>query len=367
VFICFLFLFNIDENDKNLKGKITVWADESSYEYLNTIAQEIMISNNKCQINVEKISKEEYVSRVKEALSSGGMPNIIKLDNETMNQIIEEIQGKISIRENKDFIDSYSNNFTPRMLQSVTINNGIMAIPFSNKPIVLYLREDLLAKYGYSYENINTWEELINMGKDIYIKSEGKIKVLNGIGKDYEYLVSLLIMQAMEETTDEKLIKEKVNKNLEILRNDNILNLDSNGSFLARISSVEGMQEIRNLNVECTWTASNAPSKSNGSNRFYIGEGENLLIINKDSNNENILVEKYIGAVVTRTKDVQNYINDDSLLLSYLSLYKSKNIEIKVKNFKYKSPLVIMANIMQKAPKLEDNEIYLSIKDELLN
>lgn len=367
VFMCFILLFNINKEERDLKGKITVWADEGSYEYLNTIAQEFMISNNKCQINVLKINKDEYMSKVKDAISSGNLPNVLKLDNESINEIIEESEGRISLRDNKDFIDNYSNNFTQRMIQEVTIDNNVIGIPFTNNPVVLYLREDLLAKYGYTYENINTWEELINMGKDVYSKSEGKIKILNGTGRDYEYLVSLLIMQAMEETTNEKTIGDKVKENVERLKNENILNLDPNGSFLARISSVEGMQEIRKINVECAWTANYAPSKSFGSNRFYTVEGQNLLILNKDSNNENVLVEKYIGAVTNSTKSVQNYINDDNLFLSYLSAYKSKDIERQVTHFINKSPLVIMSNIMQKAPGLKDYNIYLSEKDEFLN
>jgi len=366
VLIVFLLLFNYNKNEKNIKGKIVVWADESSYEYLNSIAQGFMISNSKCQINVEKINKDEYVSKVKEALELGKLPNILKLDNKKRDQLIKETEGGISLKDNKDFIDKYSNNFTSRMEQEVTIDNKVVGIPFTTSPIVLYLRQDILATYGYTYENINTWEDLITMGKDVYAKSEGKIKILNGIGKDYEYLVSLLIMQAMEETTDEDLIKKMVNEKLERLKNENILNLDTNGGFLARISSIEGMSEIEALSVECKWTSNNAPSKSYGGNRFYTAEGENLLILNKESNSENLLVEKYIAALTTNTKNMQLYINDSNLFLSYLSAYKNKDIERQANHFEDKSPLVVMSNIMQKAPNLKDYEKYQSIKDQFV-
>ena len=364
VLIVFLLLFNNNKDEKNIKGKIVVWADESSYEYLNSIAQEFMISNSKCQINVEKINKDEYVSKVKEALELEKLPNILKLDNKKRNQLIEDTEGEISLKDNQDFINNYSNNFTPRMEQEITIDNKVIGIPFTINPIVLYLREDILAKYGYTYENINTWEELITMGKDVYTKSEGKIKILNATGRDYQYLVSLLIMQAMEETTDEDLINKMVNEKLQRLKNENILNVDTSGGFLARISSIEGMTEIAALSVECKWTANNAPSTSYGSNRFYAAEGENLLILNKDSNSENLLVEKYIAALTTNTKNMRLYINDSSLFLSYLSAYKNKDIERQVNHFDDKSPLVVMSNIMQKAPSLKDYEKYQRIKDE---
>lgn len=367
VFMGLVLLFNINNNEGDLKGKITVWADEGSYDYLNTIAQEIMISNSKCNIKILKVSKDEYVNRIEEAIISGDLPSVLKLDNESINQITKEFGERINIRDNRQFIDNNSNNFTQRRIQEVTIDNNIIAIPFTSKPIVLYLREDLLIEYGYTYENINTWEELINMGKDVYNKSEGKIKILNGTGKDYEYMVSLLIMQAMEETIDEKVIRNKIKEDIEVLKSENILNLDPNGSYLARISSVEGMQEIRKINVKCKWTTNNAPSKSFGSNRFYMVEGENLVILDKGGNNEKALVEKYIEAVSKNTKGVLNCINDDNLFLSYLYAYKSKEIEREVTHFINKSPLIIMSNIMEKAPSLKDYNIYVKVKDDLLN
>lgn len=367
MFMAILFLFNINKDEKSVKGNITIWADESSYEYLNSIAQEFMLSNNKAKVSVEKISYDEYTNKVVESINTGKLPNIIKLDNETLQKLLKEYDGKISIKDNDGFIKDYSSNFTERMIQEVTIDDKIVGIPFTTKPIVLYLRQDLLLQYGYSNEEINTWDELIKMGKDVYSKSGGKIKILNATGKDYEYLVSLLIMQEMAKTTDKKEIKQKVNDTLAMLKSENILNSDTNGSYLARIASIEDMNEIKQIVEPCKWTANNAPSKANGSDRFYTVEADNLIIINKDSNNENLLVEKYVGAITTNAKQEYNSINNENVFFSYLNAYKSKDIESEVTNFIDKSPLVIMSNIVKKAQKLEDYNLYISVKDELIN
>lgn len=367
VFMGILLLINVNQDDKGAKGSITIWADESSYDYLNSVAQDFMIENYKAKINVIKISNNEYLDKVSESVDSGDLPNVVNLNRGELQELLDKDGEKISIKENDDFIKRYSSNFTNRMIQEATIDDKIVAIPFTTNPIVLYLREDILSHYGYNYEDINNWEELIKMGKDIYSKSEGKIRILNATGEDYQYLVSLLIMQEMEGTNDEKLIIKNVKDRLTLLKNENILNFDKDGSYLARIASIEAMEELKGVQQKCSWTANNPPSKGNGSNRFYTVASNNLVIINKDSNNENLLVEKYIAAITTNTKRIYNPTNNNNIFLSYLSVYKNKDIESQANNFIDRSPLVVMANIMQKAPELTDYQTFIKANKELTN
>ena len=74
-----------------------------------------------------------------------------------------------------------------------------------------YLREDMLAQYGYTYEDINTWDDLKRVGKDILEKTSGEVRILNGVGQDYEDIISLLVMQAMEGSNDKGKIEELSN------------------------------------------------------------------------------------------------------------------------------------------------------------
>lgn len=367
VFMGILLLINVNKDDKGANGSITIWADESSYDYLNSVAQDFMMENYKAKINVIKISNNEYLNKVSEAIDLGELPNVVNLNREELQELLDKDGGKISIKENDDFIKKYSSNFTKRMIQEVTINDKIVSIPFTTNPIILYLREDILSQYGYNYQDINTWEELIKIGKDIYSKSGGKIRILNATEQDYQYLVSLLIMQEMEGTDDQNLIIKNVKEKLNLLKNENILNFDKEGSYLARIASIEAMEELKGVQQKCSWTANNPPSKNNGSNRFYTIASNNLVILNKDSNNENILVEKYIAAVTNNTKRIYNPINNNNIFLSYLSAYKNKDIENQTNNFIDKSPLVVMDNIMQKAPELTDYQTFIKAKKELTN
>ncbi|NLK94314.1 MAG: extracellular solute-binding protein [Clostridiales bacterium] len=366
IFVSFFLVINNNGQDKNIRGKIVVWSDEKTYDYMNSVAQEFMIQNTKCNIEVVKINENELDSYLIEAIKTGSLPNIVEIGSDSLNKLIEEVDGNSSFKNIDSYINNYSSNYTGRMLQEGKIDDKNIGFPFTTNPIVLYLREDMLNEYGYKGENINTWTDLINMGKDVFEKSGGKIRVLKATGKDYEYLISLLVMQAMEESNSETEIKKIVDEKISILKNDNILNYDDYGSYLARLSSMEGMDELRKIDTECQWTANNAPSVVNGGNRFYLMEGKTLITFNKDGNNNNLLAEKFLGALTINSENIIKYL-DNQLFLSSLSVYNNKQIEISFNNFQGKSPLVIMSNISKKAPELEEYSLYKKIKNEYIN
>lgn len=365
VFVSILLLLNVNGQDENTRGKIIVWSDENTYDYINSVAQQYMTNNIKSKIKVVKVNENDIENQLANALSIGEMPNIIEINSDTLKRIQDQFDVSIGFNNMDSFANNYSSNYTSRMFQDGKIENSIIAFPLTTNPIVLYLRDDMLKEYGYKSININTWEDLINMGKDVFNKSGGKIRILKATGRDYDYLISLLTMQAMEESNSKIEIKEKVDKNIELLKEENILNYDEAGSYLARLSSMEAMGEIIGINQECAWTANNAPAITNGSNRFYLMEGKSLAVINNDGNNNNKLAEKFLGALTINSENIINYV-DNKLFLSSLSVYNNKQIEIKYKNFDGKSPLVVMSNIAKKAPKINDYSLYKEIRNDYI-
>lgn len=365
VFVSILLLLNVNGQDENTRGKIIVWSDENTYDYINSVAQQYMTNNIKSKIKVVKVNENDIENQLANALSIGEMPNIIEINSDTLKRIQDQFDVSIGFNNMDSFANNYSSNYTSRMFQDGKIEDSIIAFPLTTNPIVLYLRDDMLKEYGYKSININTWEDLINMGKDVFNKSGGKIRILKATGRDYDYLISLLTMQAMEESNSKIEIKEKVDKNIELLKEENILNYDEAGSYLARLSSMEAMGEIIGINQECAWTANNAPAITNGSNRFYLMEGKSLAVINNDGNNNNKLAEKFLGALTINSENIINYV-DNKLFLSSLSVYNNKQIEIKYKNFDGKSPLVVMSNIAKKAPKINDYSLYKEIRNDYI-
>ena len=354
----------VDLNKEDiLKGTINIWANEDSYDYLNETAEKFVEINNKAIVNVVKVNNQDYKNNLQAAINSDNLPDIVQLNSQYLRQFEEKYKDSTAIDQNTSIIDNYSSNFSKGRIEEINKDNKIIGIPFTSRPLVLYLREDILKTFGYTCENITTWDELIKMGTDVFVKSGGKVKILSAVGQDYKDLVSLLIMQAMEETEKEDEIKAIVNKNINNLISNNILNKDENGEFIARIASINGMGELKTIEGPCEWTANNAPAKASGSNRFYVSEGDNLVVIKEDEKT-NTLKNKFIEFISTNGKKDINSIKDGKFFLSFLSVYNNKEIEGTVNNFNGKSPLVVMANIAEKAPSINDYDMYFKICDE---
>ncbi|PRR83186.1 ABC transporter substrate-binding protein [Clostridium vincentii] len=347
--------------DYTLRGTINIWANENSYDYLEETAEKFMDKNEKAVINVVKVNN--YKNNLEDAITSGDFPDIVQLNSQYLREFEEKYKDSTAIEQNISIIDNYSSSFSKSRIEEINKDDKIIGIPFTSRPLVLYLREDMLKTFGYTYEDISTWDQLIKMGQDVFEKSGGKIKVLNAVGKDYEDLVSLLVMQAMEETENEDEIKTIINEKLNELISKNILNKDENGEFLSRISSINGMAELKTIEVECEWTTNNAPAKILGSNRFYVSEGDNLVAIKEDKKTT-ALKNEFIEFISTNGKEDIDNIKNGKFFLSFLSIYNSKEIEENVNNFKGNSPLVVMANIAQKAPSINDYDMYFKICDE---
>lgn len=360
-----LILVNIFEDKGNndvVKGQITIWADSSTYDYLNKTAQGFMELNSKAKIEVIQTYSDKVNESFEAAAENGTLPDIAQLNSRYIRDIRNKYDNVMAETQDSSIIDNYVKNYTKGRIAEIKTEGQILGVPFTSRPLVLYLREDMLKAYGYTYENIVTWEDFINMGKDIYTKSGGNVRILNAVGQDYYDLVSLLIMQEMESTNSEEDVKSNVDKKLLDLTTNNILNKNANGQFLARISSVNGMRELKSITEKCAWTANNAPSKFKGSNRFYVGEGDNLVVLNQDEKNSK-LTKRFIEYLSTDTKSKYNYVLDGDFFFSFLSAYKNKSIESEINNFIGKSPIVVMGNIAQKAPIVNDYDLYFKVRN----
>ena len=361
-----IFLLNnirSSNKEENIKGNIVIWANEDTYEYLCEYANLFMKSYEKTNVEVSLIYSSNYKDKILSSINDNSAPHIIQLSTNDSRRLIKENNLRKYISEEKGIVESYSSNFSIGRIKEANDKEGLVGVPLTSRPLALYLREDMLAQYGYTYEDINTWDDLKRVGEDILNKTSGEIRILNGVGQDYEDIVSLLVMQAMEESNDKDKIEDMVKTRLSEI--SNIMNTKVDGKFLARISSINSMRELTALDVPCQWTVNNAPAKLNGSNRFYVSEGYNLLVLNESEENS-ALIKKFLEFLATNTEESIKYVKEGKFFSSYLSTYKNKSIEESIKNFSGKSPLVVMSNIYEKAPEINDYEVYLEVKNKIL-
>ncbi|MCI5727319.1 MAG: ABC transporter substrate-binding protein [Clostridium sp.] len=354
-------------NDKKRQiGTIIIWADEEEYDYINTVAQQFIMENEDFDIEIEKINSENYKEEIEKAISENKIPDIIEMDSQEILEFNNNYKNKLSIYNCEEIIMDNKNEFNKRAIQDVTIDNNMMAVPYTMNPLVLYLRQDMLKDYNYLPEDIKTWDDLISIGRDIYNKSNKNVRIINAVGKEYNYLVDLLIQQAISEEKDINKVKENVNNRIKQLIDNNILNFDRNGSFLARVSSINTYKEVKLLNQECRWQACNAPALSEGGNRFFESSGKSFVLI-KNSDNRIHIVKEYINALIESKAGMIDEVINGNNFFSYNSVYSSSKVENQVHNFIETSPLVVMDNINKKALKIKDYKQYRELRNIFLN
>lgn len=364
VFLSILTINHFSQNkNTNLSGKITIWATENTYPYIEEAAKKFEESHKRVSINVSNVNSKNYYNNLINT-NKKDLPNIVELNSSKLSDLANK--HTISVSDEGNLVNTYKMNFPDNRIQQVVVNDQILGVPFTSRPLVLYLREDVLKQYGHTNSQINTWNDLINVSKDIYKKSKGKYKGLSGYNEDIKDLESLLIMQNMEYNVSNTDVENNVKNTIKKLKDDNILGKNDKDGFFGRISSINGMKELMAINEKCIWTANNVPAAKTADNRFFNAEGENFAVLNSDENNI-VLINAFLEYITNDTELALKYVKEGKFFSSYLYTYKNKEIEKEVKNFEGKSPLVVMSNIYKKAPKIKEYNDYLSLREDILS
>jgi len=348
--------------DQPVKGRIELLVNENSYDYLLECANDFMKLNDKTIISIRKLENYNQIINTAQDNTRIKIADIAQIDRFNFEEL--KLDDYQYYNKDDNLLNDYSKNFSAYRVNQVKYGNNSIGIPLTSRPLAFYMREDMLKEYGYNRDDMNTWDDVIEKGKKIYEKSNGKVCMINATGQDYEDLLDLLTMECFSEEKSANDIKLEVQAMLKRLKENNILKLQNEGEFLARISSINAMSEIMRIKEICTWSAGNVPSIKPGANKFFASEGDNLLVLNQTTDNEK-LIEKFITYVITNNKETVKYVKDGKFFSSYLYTYSSKEIEEDVKNFFGQSPLVVLSNIEEKTPAIKDYDKYIKIKQEL--
>ncbi|ABR32569.1 ABC transporter substrate-binding protein [Clostridium beijerinckii] len=350
--------------EQQVRGNIELLVNENSYEYLVECANNFMKENDRTSISVKKLENYNHIiNNNSDGSTKSKISSIAQIDRFSFDKL--KLDNYEYYNKDDKLLSEYAKNFSKYRVAQVKYGDNSIGIPLTSRPLAFYVREDLLKSYGYERDSLNTWDDIIRIGKDIHEKSNGKIFIINATDQDYEDLMDLLTMETLSDG-DKSIdaVKSEVQAMMKKLEDNNILNLQSGGEFLARISSINAMKEIAALDVPCTWSVNNVPSLKPGANKFFSSEGDNLLILNQNSENDK-LIEKFITYVITNNKEAVKYVKEGKFFSSYLYTYNTKDIEEPVKNFTGKSPLVVLSNIEEKTPIISNYDEYIKIKQEI--
>ncbi|OOM75287.1 hypothetical protein CLPUN_33440 [Clostridium puniceum] len=347
--------------EQQVKGTIELLVNENSYDYLVECANDFMKLNDKTLISIKKLENYNQIVNTSENTKIK-TANIAQIDRFNFEQL--KLDDYEYYNKHDKLLNNYAKNFSEYRVNQVKYGDNSIGIPLTSRPLAFYIREDMLTQYGFKRESMNTWDDVIKIGKDIYTKSNGKVSIISATGQDYEDLLDLLTMETFNPDKSVDDMKLEVQAMVKKLKDNNILNLANGGEFLGRISSINAMSEIMKIETPCEWSVGNVPSIKPGGNKFFATEGDNLLVLNQNVDNEK-LIEKFITYVITNNKQTVKYVKDGKIFSSYLYTYSTKEIEDSVKNFAGKSPLVVLSNVEEKTPKINDYNKYIKLKQEL--
>lgn len=348
--------------EQQVKGNIQLLVNEDSYDYLVECANNFMKQNDKTTVTIKKMDDYNEVFDEMNENNKMSRINIAEIDRFNFEKLGLNYDDYCTDEEK--LLEDYAKNFSEYRIAQVKFEDKAIGIPLTSRPIALYVREDMLKQYGYQRDSLNTWDDVIKIGEDIYTKSNGEVSIINATGQDYEDLLDLLTMESLNSGVSLDQAELDVQNLIKKLEDNNVLNLQDGGEFLARISSINAMKEIMAINEKCQWSVGDVPSIKPGTNKFFASEGENLLVINQNAENDK-LIEKFITYVITNNEEAMKYVEKGQFFSSYLYTYNSKEIEEDVNNFVGKSPLVVLSNIEEKAPEIKDYDKYLKMKEVL--
>ncbi|WP_195265824.1 MULTISPECIES: ABC transporter substrate-binding protein [unclassified Clostridium] len=345
----------INTNDHTIKGNISIWVEDKYYSYFTSIAKEFEENNKKVSIKIVSVKKEDYLYKIINT-SPNESPNIVHLDFNELNIIRDRINFT---NENKEIIDTYNKNFNNTRLEEVKINDNYYAIPFTSNPIALYLRSDILKKFGYKVEDINTWGNLIDIGKDIYTKSNGDINIFSSQDKEN---IRLLLSAQLVDYEEKNYENNEINDIINSIYNESFIN-DNN--YLCRISSIDFYSELINQAIDGVWECKNPPSFNIGENKFYDIGGENLVALNIEDNKE--VIKSFISYASTNKELLSKEMFECNFVPSSLYSLRTKYISKECEKLEGSSPFLILSNIVERAPEIKNYDKFNEIIYNLYN
>ena len=349
-------LILIKSNREDLKGDIVVWADEENYNYFLNIANDFKESNRKVNIKVINIGNENFLDKMLN-LNEKDWPNIVELNFIEIEKIKEKIDF---LEENKNIIETYSKNFKDNRLQQVKINDDYYGIPFESNPIALYVRNDILNKYGYEASELNTWNDLVKIGIEIKTKSSGEINVFSN--KDINN-IELLMTSQLVDSKENIYTKEDILKEIKNIYKDEFITEDNN--YLYRIASLDFYRDIIKGNELGGWLCKNPPSYKIGENKLYDIGGKSLVALNAGKNRETI--KEFMSFAATNKDLLAKELLANSFFPSSLYSLNVKENEINSNNINGNSPFLIMVNIVERAPIINNYDKLKEILNDIYN
>jgi ABC-type glycerol-3-phosphate transport system substrate-binding protein len=148
--------------NQNIVGNVVIWGDIDDI-VMNTFLSQLRNENDSFRgVSYKEINTDSFDTELSEALASGTGPDVFLLSQDSIlkheNKIFPIPYETLSLRDFKDkFIEEGELFLT---------SEGILGVPFTIDPLVMYWNRDIFSKSGVANPPKN-WEEFFSLVGDI--------------------------------------------------------------------------------------------------------------------------------------------------------------------------------------------------------
>lgn len=162
-----------DTKGNNDSNEITAWAWDPKFNIAALeLAEKSYDGEEEVELKIIENAQDDIISKLNTGLGSGtmkGMPNIV---------LIEDYRAQSFLQSYPDVfydLSDYLNaeDFADYKIEPTSLDGKMYGLPFDTGVTGLFIRTDILEEAGYTVEDFKdiTWDEYIEMGKDIREKN----------------------------------------------------------------------------------------------------------------------------------------------------------------------------------------------------
>lgn len=161
--------------------EIKVWSFGSQTAWLEEVAKSFEAANTDIKVKVEDYPYQQMHDNLLIAVQTGvGAPNLATIE---ISQVAKFYRGdKVNLLDLTSYLEEsgYLDKFYESRLAPFTFHGALYGIPFDLDPVVFFYRSDIYQENGIDVENIQTWDEFVDVG--LKLKEQGKYVLQLGNG-----------------------------------------------------------------------------------------------------------------------------------------------------------------------------------------
>lgn len=337
-------------NNKDLDGNIDIITNAENYAYLKESAEKFMSINKKSKINVTQYNKDEIIGYLNKVPNVENETILIMLDSKTLRSLNDDSLDHISYQDN--IIDSYSKNFNLWRLNELKKGEHYLGIPIQSNPQFLIIREDILNQYGYKSEDIRSWNELIDLYKDIDSKSNSEISLFSYDLTTIDEIEKIIIYQGGTINQAEEITN--------IIKDDNLM---GKGTPLCYIANKNNYKNIINNNLKKSLKLTMIPAIVVGGNRAVSFDGDNIVALKSEYERQEV-ANRFLRFLIDNQNLISiDVLNNEGFFPSSRAFYNNTVIDKEFEEINNQKVLSIMTNIVNRVPDTTDYDRIDEILD----